>query len=439
MKITVVNGSPRGEGSVTLYTVKYIQKYYPEHEYTYIHAGKYIKKLEKDFSDAKQQLEEADLIIFAYPVYTFLCPSQLHHFINLMKENDVKVEGKPVTQITTSKHFYDVTAHKYIEANAADMKMRCIRGLSADMDDLLHEEGQKDALGFFSYVEFSIKNAVYEPFKDYKPYNGTYTSVYRSVVKSDDKRCALVTNLKEGDTSLKNMIDDFMALFPYQTEIINLTDMHMRGGCVGCLSCANDGKCIYKDDYQDYLLNHINNADCIIYAFSIEDHSMGWDFKMYDDRQFCNGHRSVTMGKPVGYLINGDYDQEENLHTLIEARADVGHNFLVGTATDAKQIYNMVKKIDYAFDHEYVPPQQFYGVGGMKIFRDLIYVMGGLMTADHEFYKEQGFFDDMPHKQQGRKQLMYLVGALLKNPKLASKGGSTEGLGMLYENVLKNK
>ena len=32
-------------------------------------------------------------------------------------------------------------------------------------------------------------------------------------------------------------------------------------------------------------------------------------------------------------------------------------------------------------------PANFYGVGGMKIFRDLIYVMQGLMKADHKFYK----------------------------------------------------
>ena len=32
---------------------------------------------------------------------------------------------------------------------------------------------------------------------------------------------------------------------------------------------------------------------------------MGALFKMFDDRQFCNGHRTVTMGKPVGYIIDG--------------------------------------------------------------------------------------------------------------------------------------
>ena len=36
---------------------------------------------------------------------------------------------------------------------------------------------------------------------------------------------------------------------------------------------------------------------------------MGPLFKCYDDRQFCNGHRTVTMGAPQGYLISGPYGQ----------------------------------------------------------------------------------------------------------------------------------
>jgi len=57
---------------------------------------------------------------------------------------------------------------------------------------------------------------------------------------------------------------------------------------------------------------------------------MGSVFKMYDDRQFCNGHRTVTMGKPTGYLISGNYPAETNLQVIIEGRSEVGGNFLAG-------------------------------------------------------------------------------------------------------------
>ena len=117
-----------------------------------LHAGARIKALEKDFSEASAAIEKADLLLFSYPVYTFIAPYQLHRFIELLKESGVDVEGKYATQLTTSKHFYDVTAHRYIQDNCQDLRMKFIRGLSADMDDLLKEQGQKEAKEFLKFV-----------------------------------------------------------------------------------------------------------------------------------------------------------------------------------------------------------------------------------------------------------------------------------------------
>lgn len=149
MKITVINVSPKGKYSITLQTVLYLQRKFPEHTFEVLHAGQKINALEKDFSSAKQLMESADAVLFSYPVYTFPAPSQLHRFIELMKENGVCLKGKYSTQISTSKHFYDVTAHKYIEENVLVLGMGYIRGLSADMEDLLSENGQKEAEHFF--------------------------------------------------------------------------------------------------------------------------------------------------------------------------------------------------------------------------------------------------------------------------------------------------
>ena len=69
-------------------------------------------------------------------VYTFLVPYQLHRFIELMKASGKDFSSKMATQVTTSKHFYDITAHRFIEDNCADMGIRFLDGLSADMDDI---------------------------------------------------------------------------------------------------------------------------------------------------------------------------------------------------------------------------------------------------------------------------------------------------------------
>ena len=151
MHILVINGSPKGKYSITLQTCEYLKILHPEHEFEVLHAGQRIKALEKDFSPAMAALERADALIFAYPVYTFIAPCQLHRFIELMKEHHAPVAGKFATQITTSKHFYDVTAHRYVEDNGHDLGLRPVRGLSADMEDLLTEQGQKQAVDFFRH------------------------------------------------------------------------------------------------------------------------------------------------------------------------------------------------------------------------------------------------------------------------------------------------
>lgn len=89
-----------------------------------------------------------ELVLFCYPVYTFIAPYQLHRLIELIKADGIDLSGKAVSQITTSKHFYDVTAHRYTEENCFDLGMRVIRGLSADMEDLLCEQGRKQAEDF---------------------------------------------------------------------------------------------------------------------------------------------------------------------------------------------------------------------------------------------------------------------------------------------------
>ena len=172
---------------------------------------------------------------------------------------------------------------------------------------------------------------------------------------------------------------------------------------------------------------------------------MGYRFKLYDDRQFCNGHRTVTMGKPVGYLIDGHFSAEPNLRELIEARAQVGGNHLAYVAgnegdTD-REIDKLALELTYALENDFQQPANFYGVGGMKIFRDLIFTMRGLMKADHAFYKAHGFYDDYPQRHRAKIAGMYLVGAMMRSKKLTKKMGGkmTEGMLMPYQKVVRKK
>ena len=448
MRVLVLNGSPAGKDSITLFTVKYIEKKFPEVTFETLHVGQRIRQMEKDFSEAREKLAAADLILFAYPVYTFLVPAQLHRFVELMKGSGVDLAGKYATQITTSKHFYDVTAHRFIQDNCDDMGLAYLQGLSADMEDLLHEQGRAEAESFFRFVLYEMEHGHREPplYRAPEPFVPLVPEQGAAAGEKKPGTVVIVTDRDQGaDDALGAMIGRFRARLPYETRVVNLRTFPFAGGCLGCFHCAADGTCVYKDGFDKYLRENIQTADAIVYAYSIRDHAMGYRFKLYDDRQFCNGHRTVTMGKPVGYLVDGPLDREPNLRMLMEARSQVGGNFLAGMATDQRapeaEIDQLADALTYAIENRYQQPKNFYGVGGLKIFRDLIYQMRGLMRADHRFYREHGFYDDLPQKHRGKIAAMYLVGALMKSPKLQKKlgGKMTEGMTLPYKKVLEDR
>ncbi len=442
MNILVLNGSPKGDYSITLHTSLYLQKKFPEHKFEILHVGQKIKAIERDFSEAEKMIAAADVLLFSYPVYTFIATCQLHRFIELMKEHNVDVKGKIATQITTSKHFYDVTAHNYIQDVCNDMEMNYIRGLSADMEDLTTEKGQKEAESFFKHFLWCVEKKYYE--KSLTP-KYVHTPVPATAIENsnEDKKgkVVIVADIKDGNAQLTGMIDRFSAKLGAKTRLINIREYPFKGGCLGCFRCASDGVCVYKDGFDNFLRNDIQTADAIIYAFEISDHSMGSVFKMYDDRQFCNGHRTVTIGMPVGYLISGKYSAETNLQTILEGRAQVGGNILAGIATDEEntdyEIDKLADSLEYAIENKNTQPQNFYGVGGMRIFRDLIYQMRGLMKADHKFFKSHGQYD-FPQKKKGMTMLMYLVGAMNSSEKMRAKMGNkmNEGMVMPYKMLI---
>lgn len=436
MKVLVINGSPKGRNSITWQTVRFLQKKFPKDEFDIIHAGARIRQLEHDMSEVADAVEWAEVLLFSYPVYTFIAPAQLHYFIALLKGQNLDFSGKYMTQITTSKHFYDVTAHRYVEENCKDMGMQVLRGFSADMNDLLTKKGQLQVITYWNYVRHIIakETSVFEEEPDRTP-----------IRKKDPKHhVVIVTDCERENERLRRMIIDFRKALPYASHVVNLQDFAFKGGCLGCLHCAADGKCIYQDGFDDFLRRKIQRADSIVYAFSIQDHSMGALFKMYDDRQFCNGHRAVTAGKPTAYLIDGEFSYEENLKMILEGRSQVGGNYLAGIATNegvgADSPRTCADKLAYALDHRMKVNENFYGVGGKKIFRDLVFEMQGMMKADHAFYKANGLYD-FPQKKVGTILFMMLIGWLLRSPKAKGKIQSklAEGMLMPYEKIINGK
>ncbi|MDP6627165.1 MAG: NAD(P)H-dependent oxidoreductase, partial [Methanopyri archaeon] len=86
MKVTVLNGSPKGAVSVTMQYVRYIRKRFPGHEYIVHDISHRIKKLERDdalFEEVVDDVGSSDVVLWAFPLYHMLVPSQYKRFIEL--------------------------------------------------------------------------------------------------------------------------------------------------------------------------------------------------------------------------------------------------------------------------------------------------------------------------------------------------------------------
>ncbi|MBI9107594.1 MAG: NAD(P)H-dependent oxidoreductase [Spirochaetales bacterium] len=454
MKISVINGSPKGNNSVTLQYIEYLKKRNAADDFSIIHAGQQIRQYEKPgaMDEAITELIGTDLILFAYPVYTSLAPYQLAKFIELIKKHPQagKLAGKFVSQITTSMHFFDFTAHRYIVENALDLKMKVIEGHSAEMEDLLSAKGQKQLTDYYSRLKFAMKNDITAYTRSNHNVDANFT-FERTTAEPDRKSAVakadtvIVTDCEPENLSLKNMIEEFIDIYPRPVKVVNIGEFRFSGGCMGCTRCAATGDCVYKDGFQDLLRNEIQSSHAMIFAFSVKDHSMGTKFKIYDDRQFCNGHRTVVRGVYSAYIVHGALNTEQNLMDLLEAKAEISETPLTGIACDESQsqsetsesLKKLSLNLDFALKEKWDKPQSFYGIGGMKIFRDLIFVMRGLMKADHRFYKKHGIYD-FPQKRKGLIIKMKLIGLLMSIPAVRRKAGNkmTEAILKPYKDVI---
>lgn len=455
MKVTILSGSPKGKTSVTYQSARYLEAKYSEDTFFIHQIGQRIKYIESHKEELEKIIEDvkkSDVVIWLYPVYTFLVPYQMMRFNELIIENNYEsaFEGKYASQLSTSKHFYDVTAGEYIHEVAEDFKMKYLFGHFADMEDILSKKGQRQLEEFWDDVRDRVlnKRAVTPKFifdessasinigaAKLKNRSVTYNYSSDKNKKANIENNHIITLITDIDhvnekSNLANMINSFIDKTPNEVRVVKIDKKLISGGCLGCFKCSFDGKCIYKDDFCSVHYKLMTESDVLIYAGEINHHFFNSIWKGYDDRMFYNGHRTSMHGKAIGYLVSGKLRKESNFRTVLEARAQVGGLYLIDIVTDEfdddtinSHLESMAGRMINAANNKYNRPANFYGVGGMKIFRDLIYVMRGLMQEDHKFYKKNGHYD-FPQKEKKKIIQMQLIGMLLKSKKGREMAGA---------------
>ncbi len=412
MKITVLNGSPKGDVSITMQYIHFMSKYHPEHEIKIHNISLLIKKMESDekaFSAVINDIRSTDLVIWAFPLYVALVPSQYKRFIELISERKAEkaFRGKYAAVLTTSIHFFDNIAHSYMRAICDDLGMVFAGAYSAEMYDLLHSEKRNNFMLFAESMFAAVEErqpsfAVYPPLKPLR-------SVYRpgkvtKKIDAGDKKILILTDVEPGQKNLAGMINRLRDSFKTAPEIINLRDIDIKGGCIGCIQCGYDNSCSYgeSDGYHQFYESKVKPADIIFMAGAIHDRYLSSKWKQFYDRAFYNTHIPVLAGKQLGMIVSGPLSQIPFLREFMEAITEWQKTNSPGIVTDepgdSKEIDALISSISakavwYA-ERQYIRPQTFLGVGSWKIFRDDIF--GRLrfpFISDYKYYSTHNIFD----------------------------------------------
>jgi multimeric flavodoxin WrbA len=436
MKIVVLNGSPKGDVSVTMQYVHFIQKKYPQHELKIVNIVPRIKALESDtpaFQGILDEVRAADGVLWAFPLYVMLVHAGYKRFIEMVFERggQESFRGKYAAVLTTSIKFYDHTAHDYMVSICDDLDMKFVGGYSAAMHDLQQAPEQERLLSFAEdfldaiasrrlTVKTHLPLSVRAP--DYTP------GLPSRQVSTGERKVLVVTDAEPGQANLLHMIERFRAAFSAPVEVVNLHDVDIKGGCLGCIRCGYDNRCAYegKDGFMEFYRAKVQAADIVVFAGAIRDRYLSATWKNYFDRRFFNTHQFTLPGRQVAYLVSGPLGQVANLRQMLTALVDLERANLVGIVTDEPddpaaidaQVDTLAAGLVRAAEHGYVAPPTFLQVGGMKVFRDEIW--GHLRVAfqaDHRAYRRQGIYDFPQYDYRTRVQNA-IFGLLLRVPRV---------------------
>ncbi len=435
MKIVILHGSPKGEKSVTMQYVKFIQKKNPHHEYIVHNISKKIKRLEKNdllFTEIMGDIDASDGIIWSFPVYTYFVPAQYIRFIELIKERDAAkaFKNKYTAAISTSIHFYDYTAHRYINAVCDDLEMNYTGFYSAEMDDLLNAENRKNLLKFADMFFYSIKNKVHclRKFQPLQQNNFKFAlEEPPRQVDSKDKKIVVLTDNDDPGSNIGKMIQRFTLSFKEKPTVINLNNIDIKGGCLGCIECGYDNQCAYKDDFISFYKSKVISSDITIFAFELNGRMFSSRWKTYFDRRFFYNHIPEMKGKQLGIMIAGQVSSYfyEFALALSEFQQANLSEIVTDECSDSeilnKDIQQLAEKSVSFANSGYIKPHTFLGVASKKIFRDDVFgKLRFICQADHRFYKKHRFYD-FPHTQYKKRLFILFMMLVTKIPAIRKR------------------
>ena len=412
MNITVINASPKPEhASVTMRHVEFLKNNFKEHKFTEIPVALKIRMIEHNrdyFSDIINTVNSSDIVLWAFPVYFYSIPGQLKRFIEIVieEEKTYAFSGKYSSVIATSAGIYDYPALDYIQATSEDFGMEYFPGCSFKSlyhKDLLRKEVRDTFSAFFRRLILNAEDNKQQIKKYPKIVNAPQefqpSDIPSPASEKNGKKLLVLTDQKNG-SNLEKMVYYAVANSGFEHETVNINDIDFRSGCIGCMQCQFNGRCVIKDDVNGLFGKKILTFDAVLFAISMQDRHISARWKTLIDRTLFIAKKNVYRDIHSGFIVSGPAMQGGFVHEFLQIYAGSRYFHDAGIVTDesgdsieiSANLVSLMHQLETSVVEKIQRPYLFHQRAYHMAMRELIYI-NGLGSNTQKFYRKNGLFD----------------------------------------------
>lgn len=388
MKICVLSCSPKGDTSLTLQTIRFLEKFYPED--TFKTHMTFTASCPQDVID---DAADSDLIMILSSIFHLNVHAQMISMLDVLASGLKEKLGDDYkklnfTYLTTSNFLYEIGAHRYVESWARTQKLTFRRALSLKDDSVLTEVGREELYRWFQYTKDTIELSR----------NG-------GIPKATEVRKVSIINdgLNQERTDLiKNLFQERNC----EVKVFNLNDYKIRP-CTACFACYSNRVCHIKDDFEGLVDEAGTGADLIVNVGTLKCGMLSQQYKFFTDRHVQFGRAGSGDEMVRMSLVETDDDIEEATISLLEyaqweqATVGIGRDYNVGTYYIRKQD-ELIDPTPYVNDAILVMNNELYGQKNLfsenlnTRFAELAHLLQIMCPLDYQHYKKDGYYNGMP-------------------------------------------
>lgn len=388
MKICVLSCSPKGDTSLTLQTVDFLKKYYPDDQFDV------FKTTTVDCDDEVANAAcESDLVMILSSIFHLNVHGQMMSMLDqLASKMKAKlgdgIDSKFFTYVTTSNFLYDIGAHKYVTRWAEGEKLNLLRTLSLKDDSMLTETGREEVYRWLAYIKDTI-------------------AIRRSgeVPQVTEKRRVALINGGLPEASVKRVADLYKAR-GCEVEAFNLQDYKIIP-CTACFACYSNRTCCMKDDFVDLVDKIGTGTDLFVNLGNLKYGMLDQQFKIFTDRHVQFGRAGSSDETISISFVESDEEPEARMQSMYdftqweEANMGIGRCYVAGCEylRIKDQEFDVTRAIDdtiLIMNNELIGQRNIFSECLNTRFAELANHLQNMCPLDYAHYKKDGYYKPQP-------------------------------------------